>query len=89
MEISTQSAKVKVETFKIDEEHSNCKVTIRIPKAVLENDSQPKQVASNKNKILIQCLDKSGSMSGTPINSLKDGALLIGENVLTNSPPFE
>lgn len=36
-------------------------------------------VNPGKNKILIQALDVSGSMSGAPITALKLGAELIGE----------
>ena len=40
-------------------------------------------------KTLILCLDKSGSMAGTPINSLKEGSLMIGQKVLADPPLFE
>ena len=43
-----------------------------------------------KNKILVQCLDISGSMSGAPINALKLGAEIIGETYYkAEQRPFE
>ena len=43
-----------------------------------------------KNKILIQCLDNSGSMSGSPLEALKVGAQLIGEKYYGGDHrPFE
>ena len=43
-----------------------------------------------KNKILIQALDNSGSMSGAPIEALKIGANLIGEKYYNaEERPFE
>ena len=41
-------------------------------------DAAIEQRDIGKNKILIQCLDTSGSMSGSPIEALKEGAILIG-----------
>ena len=43
-----------------------------------------------KNKILIQALDVSGSMSGAPIDALKIGAQLIGDKYYgSEEKPFE
>jgi uncharacterized protein with von Willebrand factor type A (vWA) domain len=50
------------------------------------------QAAANpgKNKVLIQCLDTSGSMSGSPIEALKLGAKLIGDKYFdAEERPFE
>ena len=45
---------------------------------------------SNRNKILVQVLDTSGSMAGMPMESLKQGAGMILNAVLnTDSPSFE
>jgi len=35
-------------------------------------------------RALILCLDKSGSMSGTPYNALKEGSLLVAKSVFEN-----
>jgi uncharacterized protein with von Willebrand factor type A (vWA) domain len=47
----------------------------------------------NKGKVLITCLDRSGSMSGRPFEAVKVGALKIGEslwgNETTDVNPFE
>jgi len=43
-----------------------------------------------KNKILVQCLDTSGSMSGEPLTALKIGAKIIGEKYYrAEQRPFE
>ena len=43
-----------------------------------------------QNKVLIQCLDTSGSMSGSPIEALKLGAKIIGEKYYdAEERPFE
>ena len=33
---------------------------------------------------MILCLDKSGSMAGTPYNALKEGAKLVGKSIFDN-----
>ena len=38
---------------------------------------------------MILCLDKSGSMSGTPFEALKKGALLIAKPLYEENNPFE
>lgn len=35
-------------------------------------------------RALILCLDKSGSMSGTPYNALKEGSILVAKSVFEN-----
>lgn len=35
-------------------------------------------------RAMILCLDKSGSMSGTPYNALKEGAKLVGKSLFEN-----
>lgn len=47
------------------------------------------KVVSNKGKVLILCLDRSGSMNGRPFESLKVGVLQIAEAVLGQNRPFE
>lgn len=46
-----------------------------------------------KGKILMQCLDKSGSMGGAPMTALHLGASQIGQTILSIQPadhrPFE
>lgn len=43
-----------------------------------------------KDKILVQCLDVSGSMAGAPLKALKMGAQLIGEKYFeAEEKPFE
>ena len=46
-------------------------------------DGQPARINQRPgaNKILIQALDTSGSMSGAPIRALKEGAMIIGEKL--------
>ena len=53
-------------------------------------DAAVEQRDIGKNKILIQCLDTSGSMSGSPIEALKEGAILIGRRYYeAEQRPFE
>lgn len=47
----------------------------------LTGQDSSKPQATNKGKVLIQCLDRSGSMSGAPMTALKQGADLVGESV--------
>lgn len=56
------------------------------------DDNFDPTVHVGKNKIMIQALDTSGSMSGAPIEALKLGAKFIGEKYYENEPnqrPFE
>jgi uncharacterized protein with von Willebrand factor type A (vWA) domain len=50
--------------------------------------AQVDEVAEKERKrigrALILCLDKSGSMSGTPYNALKEGSLLVAKSVFEN-----
>ena len=54
-------------------------------------DQQGAQVVDNKGKILVACLDRSGSMGGRPMEAVKLGAKKIGETLLSNTVncPFE
>ena len=45
----------------------------------LIKDNRDTLVAPKKNKLLIQALDISGSMGGTPLESLKEACLQLGE----------
>lgn len=48
------------------------------------------KVVDNKGKVLITCLDRSGSMSGRPFEAVKIGALKIGEALWAGAEkPFE
>lgn len=50
------------------------------------------EVVTNKGKVMIQCLDRSGSMSGAPFNALKTAVLEMGKTILSkdkNERPFE
>jgi uncharacterized protein with von Willebrand factor type A (vWA) domain len=42
------------------------------------------QVKSSKGRAFFLCLDKSGSMAGTPYNALKEGALIVGKGIFEN-----
>lgn len=48
------------------------------------------KVVDSKGKVLIMCLDRSGSMSGRPFEAVKVGALKIGEALWSSDvKPFE
>lgn len=54
------------------------------------NQDKKEKAVDNKGKYLVLCLDKSGSMSGRPMESLKVGAELIAENLFSQPEmPFE
>ena len=75
--------KCTVKHFPIDPNNSFVQYTIQVDEADYNNLTGQADAAVDqnigKNKILIQALDNSGSMSGAPIDALKVGALLIGE----------
>lgn len=48
-------------------------------------DKDTQAQVSNKGKVLIQCLDRSGSMKGGPMDALKEGAMLSGDAVFGKS----
>ena len=49
-----------------------------------------KQKLGNQGKVLLACLDKSGSMDGRPMDSVKIGAKMIAEKLLASDDrPFE
>ena len=47
------------------------------------NDEELKKM-KKMGRAMILCLDKSGSMSGTPYNALKEGAKLVGKSLYEN-----
>jgi uncharacterized protein with von Willebrand factor type A (vWA) domain len=48
------------------------------------------KVVDNKGKVLMMCLDRSGSMAGRPFEAVKLGATKIGEAIWdANVNPFE
>ena len=82
-----------VKHFAIDETHSYVQYSTTMAeeafKAITEGD-QVKDANTGKNKILIQCLDTSGSMSGAPIEALKLGSNIIGDKYYNAEVrPFE
>ena len=78
---ANENKKCTVKHFPIDTEYSFVQYTMDIPEADYKNltGEDEAEVNIGKNKILIQALDNSGSMSGAPIQALKVGAQLIGE----------
>lgn len=51
---------------------------------------QQENFEPGKDKILIQCLDTSGSMAGAPMRALQQGAVQIGERFFQNKKrPYE
>ena len=88
-----QAKKALVKHFPIDQKNSFVQVSVKMPEEEyngLTNNGEAPVVAPGKNKILIQALDVSGSMSGAPIEALKLGAQLIGQKYYeAEQPPFE
>lgn len=81
-----------VKQFAIDEDHSFVQYSVQMPEPELDQlvTGGNAPAPSGKNKILVQALDVSGSMSGSPINALKIGAELIGERYYAaEEKPFE
>ena len=85
--------KCTIKHFPIDEENSFVQFTVEVNEAEFNNLTGKVEDADRnigKNKILIQALDNSGSMSGAPIEALKIGANLIGEKYYNaEERPFE
>ena len=83
-----------VKHFAIDEEHSYAQFSLTVDEQEYNRliDANSTQAVPNpgKNKVFIQCLDTSGSMSGAPMTALKIGAQLIGEKYYdAEERPFE
>ena len=79
---ANENKRCTIKHFPIDTEYSFVQYTMDIPEAdykKLSGEEEAANVSIGKNKILIQALDNSGSMSGAPIQALKVGAQLIGE----------
>ena len=79
---ANENKRCTIKHFPIDTEYSFVQYTMDIPEAdykTLSGDEEAANASIGKNKILIQALDNSGSMSGSPIQALKVGAQLIGE----------
>ena len=90
MESSTQQIECKF--FPINSTHSfvqyEAKVKPTLHNSLIGNESDsPKK--TNKGRVLIQCLDRSGSMWGKPFEALCAGALQMGQACLGDEPPFE
>jgi len=70
--------------FPLDEDNSFTQWSSQMTQKDYENlvGQEGKKQDPGKGKMLIQCLDRSGSMSGTPMKALKEGALLLGESIL-------
>lgn len=77
---------VKCKFFPIDDVNAFVQYEITMSeKAYAEmmgTDGEEQKKNDNKGKVLIACLDKSGSMSGRPMESVKVGAELIAESIL-------
>ena len=86
---------VMVKHFPIDKENSYVQYTARMSEQdykliVNGNDMQQANFEPGKDKILIQCLDTSGSMAGAPMRSLQQGCVQIGERFFQNKKkPYE
>jgi len=52
---------------------------------IQQQDDGSKNKKNNKDgRTFILCLDKSGSMAGTPYNALKEGAKVVGKAIFEN-----
>ena len=67
-----------VKHFAIDEEHSYAQISLTVDEQeydrLIGGDNDQAVTNPGQNKVLIQCLDTSGSMGGSPIEALKLGA---------------
>ena len=89
--VEQSSINVDCRYFAINKEHSYVQYEARLTQEqYAQLTLKDSGVKSNKGKVLIQCLDRSGSMSGRPIEAVKMGAIKIGEAVLeSEQSPFE
>jgi hypothetical protein len=79
---ANNNKKCSVKHFPIDPDNSFVQYTVDVPEADFNNltgQDGAADVEIGKNKILVLALDNSGSMSGAPIEALREGAQLIGE----------
>ena len=78
-----QKTHVNCRFFPINETHSFVQYEINLSQEEYETYLGKKADQSgNKGKVLIQCLDKSGSMAGRPMHSVGYGAQAIGDRIL-------
>ena len=80
--------------FPIDANNSFVQLQVSMTEAeyneLMQKDAGQAQSVSNQGKVLVQCLDRSGSMSGGPMRALKVGAQQIGQAILgADQKPFE
>ena len=83
-----------VKHFALDEEHSYAQISLTVEEEeynrLIDANSAEAVPKPGQNKVLIQCLDISGSMGGSPIEALKIGAKIIGEKYFdAEERPFE
>ena len=87
-----QTSQVECKFFPINGTHSFVQYEARISTAqhnYLTGSADDSGKKSNKGRVLIQCLDRSGSMHGKPFEALKAGAMQMGEACIGDEPPFE
>ena len=77
-----------VKHFGVDEEHVFAQYSVTMAEdafnALCEAQGEGVEQEPGKNKILVQALDVSGSMSGAPTTALKMGAKLIGQKFFSS-----
>ena len=84
--VESSTSQSSISTFQLDESSSFCRAKLCIPSNFVQG-AKPNDDDGWKNRIFIQCLDKSGSMSGSPMDSIKQGASMVLEQILSADKP--
>ena len=89
--IAADKGAIELKYFDIDQQNACVQLSTQMTGEEyrsLIGGAQVDEIAEKERKrigrALILCLDKSGSMSGTPYNALKEGSLLVAKSVFEN-----
>lgn len=89
-EIVADTKVVQCKHFPVDAERSFVQFEISMSETEYNQNKVEETKQDNKGKVLIQCLDRSGSMSGTPYDAVKVGATKLCDTLLgQQEQPFE
>jgi uncharacterized protein with von Willebrand factor type A (vWA) domain len=90
MKSSGSSIEIELKYFKLDETYVCAQLSSQMTGAAYSaiTETKPDSIEAKKQKRkgrgLFLCLDKSGSMSGTPFMALQEGAKIAGKSVYDN-----
>ena len=77
---------VEVKYFKLDETYICAQLSTQMTGQAFKNltGDQGSSRPLKQGRAMVLCLDKSGSMSGTPFKALQEGAKLVGKSLYEN-----